>query len=130
MPLSMRVQVDADPQVPDRPALTRHAERAIQQALAHFNEGERQVPEVRARLSTTAAPAGERGEHFVCELQATLPDGATIDTVSQAGIVRQALHAAIDRLKRDIETALSQQFARRHLAAASGGEGSVEDPSA
>lgn len=126
MALSMRVQVEADTQVPDGPALTRHAQRALQQALSHFNEGEQEVSEVRAHLSMTAAPAGERVEHFVCELQATLADGATVDTISQAGIVRQALHAAIDRLKRDIESKLSEQFARRHHVAAPG-EGGAND---
>lgn len=127
MPPPMRVQMDADAQVPDRGVLTRHAERAIQQALTHFNEGGQEVAEVRARLSMAAAPAGERGEHFVCELQATLAGGATIDTVSQASIVRQALHAAIDRLKRDIEAKLSEQFARQHHTFMPG-EGSADDP--
>lgn len=106
----MQVLLNTDPHVDGRHQMAEYLETVVKDALGRFGD---QVTRVEAHLADANSHVKTHPEEIHCTLEARLVGRHPVVVKDQAGSAHQALHGAVDKLKRAVTTSLEKHDARR-----------------
>lgn len=109
----MQVLLNTDNHVERRQGLTEHLESVVKEALHRFGD---HVTRVEAHLTDAVSHTKSSPDDIHCSLEARLAGLPPIVVKDHAANSHQAIHGAVDKLKRAVATAIEKQDPRRHAA--------------
>lgn len=110
----MQVLLNTDNHVERRQGLAEHLETVVKEALHRFGD---HVTRVEAHLTDAVSHAKSSPDDIHCSLEARLAGLPPIVVKDHAANSHQAIHGAVDKLKRAVATAIEKQDPRRPSAA-------------
>ena len=109
----MQVLLNTDPHTDGRLEMASHLETVVKDALGRFGG---QITRVEAHLSDANSHSKTGPDEIHCTLEARLAGLEPVVVKDHAGTAHQAIHAAVIKLKRAVDTALSKQDSRRNAS--------------
>jgi len=106
----MQVLLNTDPHIDGSHEMASHLETVVKDALGRFGG---QIMKVEAHLSDANSHAKTGPDEIHCTLEARLAGLEPVVVKDHAATAHQAIHAAVNKLKRAVITALSKQDPRR-----------------
>lgn len=106
----MQILLNTDPHTDGSHEMASHLQATITDALGRFSG---QITRVEAHLSDANSHAKSGPADIHCTLEARLAGHEPVVVKDHAGTAHQAIHAAVNKLKRAVITALSKQDPRR-----------------
>ena len=110
----MQVLLNADPHTDGRHKMAEHLETTIKDALSRFGE---RISRVEAHLADVNGHAKSSPDEIQCTLEARLVGLDPVVVKDHAGNAHQAIHGAVEKLKRAITTAIEKHDAHRDRTA-------------
>lgn len=117
----MQVFLNTDPHVDGRHQMAAHLETVVKDALGRFGP---QITRVEAHLADANSHIKANPDEIHCTLEARLVGLAPVVVKDHAGTAHQAIHSAVGKLERAIDTALAKHEPRRSASSASAIESS------
>ncbi|MEO8118010.1 MAG: ribosomal subunit interface protein [Rhodoferax sp.] len=118
----MQVLLNTDPHVDGRHQMAEHLETVVKDALGRFGQ---QITRVEAHLADANSQVKTGPDEIHCTLEARLVGLAPVVVKDHAGTAHQAIHGAVIKLQRAIDTAVAKHEPRRSAASASAIEASA-----
>ena len=109
----MQVLLNTDPHTDGRHRMAEHLEAVVKEALGRFGD---QITRVEAHLSDANSHAKANHDEIQCTLEARLVGLEPVVVKEHAGTAHQAIHGAVDKLKRAVATVLAKHDPRRNTA--------------
>ncbi len=107
----MQVLLNTDPHTDGSPEMASHLETVVKDALGRFSG---QITRVEAHLSDANSHSKAGPDEIHCMLEARIAGLDPVVVKDHAGTAHQAIHAAVNKLKRAVISALSKQDLRRN----------------
>jgi ribosome-associated translation inhibitor RaiA len=95
----MKIQTTTDSKIEQSETLTRHVESVVKEALGKLGK---KIAIVVVRLSDTNDYRSKNGDHR-CMMEARIEDHPWISTSAHGASLHQAIHGAVEKLKKSIE---------------------------
>lgn len=119
----MQIHLQTDLHVSDHERMARHVEGVLEQALGRVADS---LTRVEAHVGGGEGHAKSGDERFGCTLEARLVGLEPVAVSESAATEHQAIHGAVDKLKRAVESALARQAAHRRSVAGSASDVAAE----
>ena len=107
----MQVLLNTDPHTDGSLEMASHLETVVKDALGRFSG---QITRVEAHLSDANSHSKAGPDEIHCMLEARIAGLEPVVVKDHAGTAHQAIHAAVNKLKRAVISALSKQDLRRN----------------
>ncbi|WP_157979241.1 HPF/RaiA family ribosome-associated protein [Rhodoferax ferrireducens] len=112
----MQVILNTDPHVDGRHQMADHLETVVKEALRRFDP---QITRVEAHLTDANSQVKTGPDEIHCTLEARLVGLAPVVVKDHADTAHQAIHGAVVKLQRAIDTVLGKHEPRRSASNAS-----------
>ncbi len=106
----MQVLLNTDTHVDGRQGMAEHLETVVKDALHRFGD---HVTRVEAHVTDAVSHSKARPDDIHCTLEARLVGLTPVVVKDHAATAHQAIHGAVDKLKRAISTAIDKHDTKR-----------------
>jgi len=106
----MQILLNTDHNVDGRHQMAAHLETVVKAGLARFGE---HITRVEAHVTDAHSRSKPNPDEIHCTLEARLVGQEPVIVKDHASNAHQAIHGAVDKLKRAIDTALEKRDSRR-----------------
>ncbi len=117
----MQVLLNTDPHIDGRQGMSDYLESVVTEALGHYGE---RITRVEAHMSDANSAAKANTDDIQCTLEARLVGRDPVVVKERAGTAHQAIHGAVRKLERALDSALGK-YDPRHQARPPGDEQDV-----